>query len=130
MDIAAVQALGREEKREFSWKEGRKRGRHATEKERERAPDRARAGGPRAGACASGPRTKHQGWESEAPRECQPAHVMLTLSRATRACENPENPQVGEGTYGYIFLWFQGRGVTLGSVQRASALGPLEDGWG
>lgn len=27
MDIAAVQALGREEKREFSWKEGRKEGR-------------------------------------------------------------------------------------------------------
>lgn len=26
MDIAAVQALGREEKREFSWKEGRKEG--------------------------------------------------------------------------------------------------------
>lgn len=27
MDIAAVQALGREEKREFSWKEGREEGR-------------------------------------------------------------------------------------------------------
>src|SRR3712207_8908245 len=27
MDIAAVQALGREEKREFSWKEGREGGR-------------------------------------------------------------------------------------------------------
>lgn len=45
MDIAAVQALGREEKREFSWKEGRKRGRRATEKERERATDRASAWG-------------------------------------------------------------------------------------
>lgn len=34
MDIAAVQALGREEKREFSWKEGRKEGRKTAQQRR------------------------------------------------------------------------------------------------
>lgn len=35
MDIAAVQTLGREEKREFSWKEGRKEGRQGNREEQE-----------------------------------------------------------------------------------------------
>lgn len=55
VDVAAVQALGREEKREFSWKEGRKGGRRAAEKERERATDRASARGLRAGPVRVGP---------------------------------------------------------------------------
>lgn len=49
MDIAAVQALGREEKREFSWKEGKEEQR--TEKEQERATHTATTPGRPRGGC-------------------------------------------------------------------------------
>lgn len=61
MDIAAVQALGREEKREFSWKEGKEEQR--TEKEQERATHAATTPGNRGvGASMSGSRPKAKVW--------------------------------------------------------------------
>ena len=63
MDIAAVQALGREEKREFSWKEERKGGRKTAQQRRSKKGPQTRPvpGGDRGQAplrLAPGPRTR------------------------------------------------------------------------
>lgn len=118
MDIAAVQALGREEKREFSWKEGRETGRRATEKERERATDRASARGnegrclcvwapdqePRAG------RSERHSWER------QPADLMRSWAAhpflGHWACENPAKPGA-RGGHMWIYAAYNFRVLEL-----------------
>lgn len=101
MDIAAVQALGREEKREFSWKEGRKGGRR---RNREGAREgRGRCHPPQgdrgAGASTSGSRTKAKVWDTPRKHSWETpvgkhgwTAGVLNLVRAMAARGNPEKP--------------------------------------
>lgn len=60
MDIAAVQALGREEKREFSWKEGRREGGDGAAEEEQAGPRPLQQAGDRVATRAPAP-TRGQG---------------------------------------------------------------------